>query len=97
MVAIDVKDEIYQLIIRYLSDTITVQVFCDSFYREYDLELDSNTLTEHEKHVFASLNDVVSRFTDSENDLRNYPDVYYGQSQLTQQVREAAASLTITR
>ncbi|HEX4840340.1 MAG TPA: hypothetical protein VFU89_07870 [Rhabdochlamydiaceae bacterium] len=83
------KRRIYQLIDMYLSEKIDEPTFCDEFYYSYDLELNYNSLMEDERKVFSELSDVVSRFSEFEEDIVEYPGVYYTKEELKQKIIEA--------
>jgi hypothetical protein len=88
------KRRIYQLIDMYLSGQIDAWSFCNDYYYCYDLELDSNTLTELEANVFSELGTVSGRFTNIEEDLKKYPGTYFSEEQLKLKIIEAKEKLT---
>jgi len=62
------KQRLYWLIDQYLLGKINESTFCDELYYSYDLEIDSNTLTDVEKLAFSALSMVCSRFSQYEED-----------------------------
>lgn len=67
------KQRLYQLMDMYLTGEISAKVFCDEFYYSYDLEIDSDSLTDIEKVVFAELSTVSDRFSEFGEDHIKYP------------------------
>ena len=89
----DDKRRLYWLMDNYLSDVITAKTFCDEFYYCYDLELDSELLTKLEEQVFAELGTVTGRFSEFEEDIKQYPGTYFTEKQLRQKVQETQEKL----
>jgi hypothetical protein len=89
----DDKRRLYWLMDIYLSNEITAKTFCDEFYYCYDLELDSELLTKLEEQVFSELGTVTGRFSEFEEDIRQYPGTYFTEKQLKQKVLEALEKL----
>jgi hypothetical protein len=67
--------------------------FCSVYYKSYCLEIDSDTLTDKESKAFDALDEVATRFSDYEEDLRNYPGVYYTKQELDQKIIETKEAL----
>lgn len=87
------KKRIYWLINQYLENKITQCNFADEYYKSYCLETDLNTLTDKETKVFDELAEVATRFTDIEEDLKNYPGVYYTPQELDQKIMQTRKAL----
>lgn len=87
------KRRLYQIIEMYLSDRINEPSFCDEFYYSYDLEIDYDTLTDEENHVFGELSDVASRFSEFEEDHVDHPGVYYTKEELRKKILETKNKL----
>lgn len=87
------KRRLYWLIDQYLLDKIDEPVFCDEFYYSYDLEVDSNTLTDIEKVVFAELSQVSSRFSQYEEDHKLDPRAFSTVEELKQKIIETKEKL----
>lgn len=64
------KQRLYQIIDLYIDDEIDEKTFCDEFYYVYNLELDYRKLLEEGRALFAELNEVVSRFSEYEEDQK---------------------------
>ena len=73
---------IHELIDSYLSEKISANDFCDSFYRLYDLEINSPDITFKEDKLFSELSDMIGRFSNSKIDLKNFPNVYINEKDL---------------
>lgn len=90
------KQEIYLLIQKYLSKKITPKIFCDEYYRCYDLELDLDLLTDLEKILFAELSIVTSRFSHFKEDIDALPNVYFTEEDLNKKIIEVDKRLKKT-
>ena len=77
----------------FLEEQILASVFCDEFYYSYDLEIDNDDLTQEEQQAFSDLSKVSSRFSQFEDDLKNYPGVYYSTEELRKKIRETKEKL----
>ena len=89
------KRRIYELINMYLTGNIDEKNFCDDFVPTYDQELDYDTLTEKEHEAFSDLGKIASRFSDFEEDLANYPGIYYTKSEVRKKIIETKEKLKI--
>lgn len=49
------KRRLYQLMDMFITSQIKASVFCDEFYYSYDLEIDSDTLSNEEQLAFSDL------------------------------------------
>lgn len=87
------KRRLYQLMDMYLTKFITAPIFCDEFYYSYDLEIDFDTLTKLEHETFSELSAISSRFSQFEDDLKNYPEVYYSEDELRKKIIETKEKL----
>jgi len=87
------KRRIYELMEIYLSNEIDAWTFCDEFYYCYDLELDSDILTELEAEVFSELAIVSGRFSKFEEDLKKYPGTYFTEEQLKLKILDSKCKL----
>jgi hypothetical protein len=87
------KRRLYQLMDMYLSGKITADVFCNEFYYSYDLEIDSDVLTDIEEIAFAGLSSVAARFSGFEEDHIKYPKVYFTEQELKQKILETKEHL----
>ena len=87
------KRRIYQLIDMYLAEKINESTFCSDFVPSYDLELDYATLTEEEHQAFSELGKIACRFSEFEEDIKNYPGVYHTKEELKQKIIETKRKL----
>lgn len=72
----------------YLAEKIDEAAFCDDFIPSYDLELDYDTLTDEEHEAFSELGKIVCRFSEFEDDIKNYPGVYRTKEEVRQKIIE---------
>lgn len=87
------KRRLYQLMDMYLSGKIDAWTFCNEYYWTYDLELERETLTELEVKFFSELGIVSGRFTNIEEDIKQYPGTYFTEEQLKQKIIETKEKL----
>lgn len=87
------KRRIYWLMDNYLSGNINATTFCDEFYYSYNLEIKDSTLDKDEKQYFSILDEVVSRFSQFEEDLEKYKGVYYSEEELKKQIYDTQKHL----
>lgn len=81
--------KIYWLIDQYLSHNMQAWDFCSEYHLCYDLEIDLNTLNEKERAIFSELSMVSGRFSNFEDDIQQYPGVYYTSEELHQKIIQA--------
>jgi hypothetical protein len=82
------KKRLYWLIDQYLLKKMSARNFESEYYECYCLEVDLDVLTDKEEQAFRALSEVATRFTDYEEDLRQYPGVYYTPNELHQKIVE---------
>ena len=87
------KRRIYQLIDMYLAEKIDEIAFCTAFVPSYDIELDYDTLTDEEYQALSELARIASRFSEFEEDLKNYPNIYYTKEELKRKILETRVRL----
>ncbi|WP_347066848.1 hypothetical protein [Flavobacterium sp. WV_118_3] len=87
------KRRLYWLISQYLLGKIDEPFFCDEFYYSYDLEVDSNTLTDIEKVAFAELSQISSRFSQYEEDHKLDSKAFSTVEELKQKIIETKEKL----
>lgn len=76
------KKIIYHLINEYLSGKIDAENFCSEFHKYYDLQINLEVLNETETKLFAEISIVASRYSNFEEDLKKYPQVFYTETEL---------------
>lgn len=86
------KRTLYSLIDEYIKGQIDSLTFESEYIECYNIELDEQ-LSDLEEKVFSQLNDVVSRFSPFEKDLKNYPGVYYSEAEMKVAVLKAKEEL----
>jgi len=84
---------LYLLMKEYLSNKIGAGDFSTKFYSYGVNELYGVDLTEKEELAFADLSFVSDRFTDSKEDLADYPKTYFNEVQLRAKVLETVEAL----
>jgi hypothetical protein len=87
------KKRLYWLIDQYLLKKMSARHFESEYYECYCLEVDLDALTDKEEQAFRALSEVATRFTDYEEDLRQYPGVYYTPNELHKKIVETKALL----
>lgn len=87
------KKYLYWIIECYDSNKITGEVFCDAYYKCFDLELDHASLSEDEHRIFLELDNVVERYTPYKEDLLYHPGMYFNDEQLKAAAQKAKNEL----
>ncbi len=80
------KRRIYALIDSYLSSKISALDFCDEFHSSYGMDLNLESLSDTERSVFSSLDEVSGRFSPYNNDHEKHPGVYFTEDELKEKV-----------
>jgi hypothetical protein len=83
-------NNIKELILLFYSKDISHKIFCDEFYRLYDLGDDCSVYDKKLVSELELLASTVSRYTDFEEDLNEYPDAYVGKVELTNHIYKVA-------
>ncbi|MEC5395505.1 colicin immunity domain-containing protein [Bergeyella sp. RCAD1439] len=89
----DDKRRLYQLMDMFVMSQITASVFCNEFYYSYDLEIDSDTLSNEEQQAFSDLSIVSSRFSQFKEDHEKYPNGFFTEEELRQKIIETKEKL----
>ena len=87
------KKRLYWIIELYLSGKINGESFCDDFHDSFGLEIDSDFLSTSEEKAFDDLNEIVGRYSSSEQDHEKYPGLYYTEKELFEKVKETQEHL----
>ena len=87
------KRRLYQLMDMYLSGVIAAPTFTDEFYFSYNLEIDDEMLKETERKAFQKLDEISSRFSEFEEDLKEYPGTYFSEAELRKKIIETKEKL----
>lgn len=91
------KRRLYWLLDEFLSGKINESMLCDEFYYSYDLELNHESLTKAEKESFSELNQVISRFSEFEEDHKLDSKAFFTKEQLHQKAQETQEKLKSER
>lgn len=83
------KNRLYWLIDLYLLDKLDAWTFCREYVECYNLELNYDVLTELEYKVFSALNAIAVRFSNVEEDLKQYPGIYFTEKELAEKIIES--------
>lgn len=82
------REQLWKLIYDLIKDQIDIITFCRDFTRIYDLEIDYDELSEEEEAVFDELCTTTARFTEFEEDLIKYPNVYYSENDVREEAKK---------
>lgn len=80
------REELLYLMKELLEGSYEISVFCEEFYRVFDLKLDYSELNEEERNALNGLSEKVGRFSDDESDLK-IPGVYLGEAEDVEYVK----------
>ena len=93
---IHIKDKQYLswLLHQYVSNYINARTFCDE-YEDCYLKLDHVNFSECEKKAYNAFFLVVSRFSEFDEDLRKYPEMFFSEQVLRQKALETQTLLDL--
>lgn len=83
------KRRLYWLVDLYLAGEIDEDTFCDEFYYSYDLEINTETLSDIEKKTFKELGMVAERFNSFESDFMAAPGAFTNKKELKEAIAKA--------
>ncbi len=83
-----IKEQLYYLIKEYRKGNYTTNIFCDQFTEIYCNERNEANLSMLENKEFERLNEVTSRYSMYEEDLKMYPGVYFTEEDVQNKVEE---------
>lgn len=86
------KERLYWLMALFMDNKIEPTTFCDEFYTTYENDLDE-PLTAAEKSMFMLISKEGSRFSEYNDDLERYPNVYVTEQEIRNIVSEALDKL----
>jgi len=87
------KKTLYQLINFFLEGTIDAEYLCNEYYKSFDLEININDFSNEELTAFTDLSFIVSRYSNSNEDIIDYPNTYFNEIDLKKKVIETKEKL----
>lgn len=91
----DAKKQLYYLLENAKIGKYDINTFCNLFTVTFDVECDYESLSETEMNVFSELEQYTCRFSPFEEDFKNYPNTYYDENTIKNQIDIALANLGI--
>ena len=82
------RQKLWMLIESLIKGKIGITDFCDDFVVAYNLKTDYDELSEEEHLAFRKLNTTAARFTEFEEDLVKYPNVYYSENDVREEAKK---------
>lgn len=73
-----------------------MNTFCDLFTTIFNIELNKFVLNDLERSVFYELEKYTARFSPYEQDLKQFPDVFYAEETLRKQIDIAVKKLGVS-
>lgn len=89
------KQRLYWLIDLLLNGKIETSTFCNEFHITYDHDSDINEFSSEEIQCFGELAKLSARFSEFEDDLKKYPNVYTSEKEIRDKVSEIVHVLGI--
>ena len=87
------REQLWKLIDGLINNQIDIITFCRNFTKIYDLEIDYDELSQKEEAAFDELCTIAARFSEFEDDLIQYPNVYYSESDVRAAAEKTAAKI----
>lgn len=91
----NIKEQLYYLIREYLKENYTTNIFCEQFTNIYCQERHRANLSKLEDMEFDNLNDVTSRYSEFDEDIKMYPGVYFTDEDVRKKVEEVYKKLQV--
>lgn len=91
----NIKEQLYYLIREYLKENYTTTIFCEQFTNIYCQERHKANFSKLEDVEFDSLNDVTSRYSEFDDDIKMYPGVYFSDKDVRKKVEEVNENLQV--
>ena len=88
------KEKLYWLLELFKKDDISISEFCDEFHETYDHQLTEELMVDEER-LFRDLAHSAARFSDNNEDIKKYPNVYTSADTMTAKVKQAIEILKI--
>ena len=82
------REWLWRLIHNITDGQISIVTFCRDFTRIYNLEVDYDELSKEEHLAFGALSAIAGRFSEFEEDLEKYPDVYASEADVRAQAKK---------
>jgi len=82
------NEELYYLIAGFLSDWCDIELFCDEFYKMYDLESQYCATNKAEEQALKELDMMASRFSEFDEDFKKAPNVFFKEGEIRQKAEE---------
>jgi hypothetical protein len=84
---------LYELIEMFIGGRVSPREFCDLFYECFDLGIDLSLLSDVERREFERISDVAGRFSEYEEDRKQFPKAYSDEDELQETVLSAVSEL----
>ncbi|MBM7111485.1 hypothetical protein SAM19_04905 [Brevibacillus laterosporus] len=89
------KQRLYWLIDLVRNEKIEIPSFCNEFHITYDHDSDIDEFSTLENQCFGELARLSARFSEFEDDLKRYPNVYSSEKEIRDKVSEVIQVLGI--
>lgn len=89
----DAKRQLYYLLENVKKGKYDINTFCNLFTVTFNVECDYESLSKTELNVFSELEQYTSRFSPFAEDLKKYPNTYYNEETIKEQIDIALAKL----
>ena len=87
------KQDIFELMNKYVSGDISSQVFSDEYHEYYTLKINLEELSEKEIELFDELLGISNRLAILDEEYKKYPGVYFSEHDLMRKIEEVKSKL----
>jgi len=87
------KEQLYYMLNTYNKGEYSVSAFCNAFEEVFYPDIPYDELTPHELDVLKKLGERITRFSPFEEDLKNYPKVYFSDKNINDAIKECCFHL----
>ena len=82
------NEELYYLIAGFIYDWCDIELFCDEFYKMYDLESQYCATNKAEEQALKELDMMTGRFSEFDEDFKKAPNVFFKEGEIRQKAEE---------
>ena len=82
------NEGLYYLIAGFLSDWCDIELFCDEFYKMYDLESQYCATNKAEEQALKELDMMAGRFSEFDEDFKKAPNVFFKEGEIRQRQKK---------
>jgi len=88
-----IKEQLYYLLREYRKGNYSTPIFCEQFTVIYCHQRHEAELNKREEELFENLNEVTSRYSEFDDDIKMYPGVYKTEHDVKNKVEDVYNNL----